>query len=199
MAATAAQQVAEVSGWEKVTAIATAVGGLGAMLGAIFAWLAARSSGQAARDARDALAASHKPQVHLMITQYGVDEPVVARAVVVGPLSPVGLAGVSPAADVRLEFNLASGGHGEDSITILEPNGSLWAQEPPYLNVVVQQPSEDWPPPEGDHVTATVLFSDVRGAATYRQSTSVDLHRAAEPGLVSFQNPTEPTETRIKP
>jgi hypothetical protein len=59
-----------VSTWEKVLVIATAVGGFGAMLGAIFAWLAARGSGQTARDARDALAASLKPQVHLVINSY---------------------------------------------------------------------------------------------------------------------------------
>jgi uncharacterized membrane protein YdjX (TVP38/TMEM64 family) len=51
-----------VSTWEKVAAVATALGGLGAMLGAIFAFLAARRSGQTAADARDALAASLKPE-----------------------------------------------------------------------------------------------------------------------------------------
>ncbi len=54
--------LATITTWEKVTAIATAVGGVGAMLGAGAAWLAARSSLQASRDARDALAASVKPQ-----------------------------------------------------------------------------------------------------------------------------------------
>jgi hypothetical protein len=191
--------MADVSNWEKVTATATAVGGVGAMLGAIFAWLAARSSRQTSRDANDALAASLKPQVQLFVTQYGQDEPVVARAVVVGPLSPAGLAGVFPAADVEIKFNLATGEHGSGSIAILEPNASRWAREPPYLNVVIGEPSDNWPPPEGDHVTATVSFSDIRKAATYRQSMSVDLRRPEAPGLVSFQNPTEPSETRIEP
>ena len=45
------------STWEKVAAIFTAVGGIGAMLGAGAAWRAALASGQAARDATDALAA----------------------------------------------------------------------------------------------------------------------------------------------
>jgi hypothetical protein len=191
--------MADVSTWEKVAATFTAVGGVGAMLGAAAAWRAARSSVQAARDARDALAASLKPQVDLMVTQYGAGEPVVARAVVVGPLSPVGLAGVLPAANVGIEFNLASGEQGSGSIAMLEPNGSRWAREPPYLNVVIAEPSDEWPPPEGDHVTATVTFSDVRGAASYQQSMSVDLHRSAQPGLVSFQNATELTETRTAP
>jgi hypothetical protein len=67
---------------------------------------------------------------------------------------------------------------------------------------VIGEKSDDWPPEEGEHVTATVTFSDLRGVATYRQTTSVDLRRSEQPGgewAVSFQNPTEPTETRITP
>jgi hypothetical protein len=153
--------------------------------------------GEASRDARDTLAASLKPQVQLIISQYAGGEPVVARAVVAGPLSPAGLAGVLPARDVKIQFNLASGGQGSASTPTLEPNQSSRAQEPPYLNVVIEQPSNQWPPPEGDHVTATVSFSDVRGAARYQQSRSADLRRSDDPGSVSFQNVTEPTETRL--
>jgi hypothetical protein len=128
----------QVSTWEKVAAIFTAVGGIGAMLGAGAAWRAASASGQAARDARDALATSLKPQVHLAFQQYaGPDSPVEVRAVVIAPLSPGGLAGVAPATDVRLEFNLASGGHGSASIAVLEPSGSIYGQQPPYLGLVV--------------------------------------------------------------
>ena len=79
---------AVVSTWEKVTAIATAVGGVGAMLGAIFAWVAARRSAHTSRDARDALAASLKPFERLVITQYAPNEPVVARASRSGVLHP---------------------------------------------------------------------------------------------------------------
>jgi hypothetical protein len=190
--------MADVSTWEKVAVTFTAVGGVGAMLGAIAAWRAARSSLQASRDARDALAASLKPQVQLRVGQYG-GQPVVARAVVLGPLSPAGLAGVMPAVDVRIQFNLASGHHGSASTPILEPSGSSWAQEPPYLSVVVGHPSDDWPPPEGDHLSVTVTYSDMRGAATYQASLSVDLQRHSEPGVVSFPNLTELTETRIRP
>jgi hypothetical protein len=195
---------ADVSTWEKITSIFTAVGGLGAMIGAGAAWRAALASGRASRDARDALAASLKPQVQLIVNQDGQGEPVVARAVVLGPLSPMGLAGV-PASDVLIQFNLASGRHGSsESTPILEPNLSRSAflgsaREPPYLNVVIGQPSDDWPSPEGDHATATVSFSDVRGAARYQRSTSTDLRRSAEPGLVSFLNYTEGIETRITP
>jgi hypothetical protein len=173
---------------EKVAATFTAVGGVGAMLGAGAAWLAASKSAQASRDARDALATSLRPQVDLLITQYGQGEPVVARAVVVGPLAPAGVAAILLATDVEIEFNLSSGKQGAGSIAILEPNGSMWAREPPYLNVVIGQPSDDWPPVEGDHVTATVTYSDARKVASYRRSRSADLKRSTEPGLVSFQN-----------
>ena len=76
--------MADVSIWERVAATSTAVGGVGAMLGAGAAWLAARKSVEASRDARDALAIGLRPQVELTVTQYGAGEPVVARAVVVG-------------------------------------------------------------------------------------------------------------------
>jgi hypothetical protein len=64
---------------------------------------------------------------------------------------------------------------------------------------VIAEPSDDWPPAEGDHATVTVSYSDVRRVARYQQSTSVDLRRPedATPGLVSFQNVTEAPETRI--
>lgn len=195
-----------VSTWEKVLVIATATGGIGAMLSAIFSWLAARRSGQTARDARDALAASLKPQVHLLIGQW--EQSIEARAIVTGPLSPLGTARMLPATDLHIEFNSSSGKHGFASMATLEPNPSIWAREPPYLNVVIGRPSDDWPPLEGgqpghDHVTATVTYSDVRGVATYRQSTSADLVRYVEQEggqwVVSFRNLTEPTETPITP
>jgi hypothetical protein len=195
----------EVSTWAKVAAIFTAVGGLGAMVGALAAWRAASASGQAARDARDALATSVKPQVHLAFQQYFRPErpddvrPVEVRAVVVGPLSPGGLAGVAPATDVRLEFNLASGGHGSATIAMLEPGSDIYGTQPPYLSLVVGHPDEDWPPEGGDRVTATVTYSDVRGAGTYRLSQSWLLHPSGDVGVVSFRDPTGPTETRIRP
>jgi hypothetical protein len=199
---------ADVSTWEKVTAIATAVGGLGAMLGAGAAWLAARSSLQASRDAREALATSLKPQVQLNFEQEiaaeGTHGRVVARVTVVGPLSPAGLVGVFPAADVRVEFTLASGKEGSNSIAVLEPTAGRLAPGERYLQVVIAEPTDDWPPPNGDHATATVTYSDIRGAGTYRLSRSVDLRRPADPesagaGVVSFPNLTEPTETRMNP
>jgi hypothetical protein len=86
---------------------------------------------------------------------------------------------------------------------ILEPssNGTLIANQP-YLNVVVGQVTDAWPPDEGDHVTATVTYSDRRGVGTYRKSISLDLGRSVQPGgerAVSHGNLSETTETQIKP
>jgi hypothetical protein len=62
--------------------------------------------------------------MHLAFQQCGgKDSPVEVRAVGIGPLSPGGLKGIPPATDVRLEFNLASGGHGSASEAALEPGG----------------------------------------------------------------------------
>ena len=71
--------------------------------------------------------------------------------------------------------------------------------QPPYLSLFVGDPDEDWPPEGGDRVTATVTYSDVRGAGTYRLSQSWLLHPSDHVGVVSFRDPTEPTETRIRP
>jgi hypothetical protein len=63
------------------------------------------------------------------------------RAVVVGPLSSAGLKAVLPATDVRIDFNLASGEQGSGFTPFLEPGPSIYAQQPPYLNVNVREPS----------------------------------------------------------
>jgi hypothetical protein len=115
----------EVSTWEKVAAIFTAVGGLGAMVGALAAWRAASASGQAAREAREALAASLKPNIVLDFQQG--DRSAVARAVVVGPLMQGGVSGALPATDLRLEFNAASGRNGSEFRSIMQPNEELTA------------------------------------------------------------------------
>jgi hypothetical protein len=180
-----------VTTWEKVAAIATAVGGVGAAAGAIAAWRAALASAAASRDATDALAASLKPQVQLTfdqaVTSGGTLGAVIARVFVVGPLSQAGLAGVMSAADVRVEFTLASGRHGSNSIALLEPGGSRLKPEGSLIATIAEL-SDTWPPRDGDHVTATVTYSDIRGAATYRLTRSVDLRRHTEPGVISFPN-----------
>jgi hypothetical protein len=156
-----------VSYWVKITSIATAIGGLGAMFSAIYSYRSAQSSERAAKDAKDALAESLRPDVHLRFTQardvVGTPGAVVVRAVVLGPLSTAGLSAVLPAVDVRIDFNLASGVQGSGFTPFLEPGVSAYAEQPPYLNVNVREPSNDWPSTErGDLLSATVTFSDGR-------------------------------------
>ena len=184
-----------------VAAIFTAIGGIGAATSAFFSWRSARASGATARDAREALAASLKPQVKLRIFQDPQpDGLAVARAVVLGPLSPMGLTGVMPAADVRIEVNLASGKPGSsESIPLLEPNPESWAREPPYLSAVIGELSDDWPPPEGDRATVTVSFSDVRGAGRHELSQSVGVRRHQNAGTIYFTSATDPTEPPAEP
>jgi hypothetical protein len=56
----------------------------------------------------------------------------------------------------------------------LEPTGSRWPPAEPHVIVQIGNPDEDWPPPDGEHVTATVTYSDVRKVGRYQQSMSVD-------------------------
>ena len=96
---------------------------------------------------------------------------------------------------VLLEVNLRSGKHDAVSSSALNPNDEL--------KLRIETSSDEWPPREGDYVTATVTYSDMRGACTYRLSRSADLRRPNEPdasaaGQVSFLI-TEPTETRVSP
>jgi hypothetical protein len=203
-AADAAAAVAsDVSGWEKFAVIFTAVGAAGAILGAIVALKGASESSKAAQDAKEALAASLKPQVQLILGQFiAQGDPIEARAVVRGPLSPAGLAGVMPAADVAIHFNLSSGRQGSAEMPILEPSASRFGREPPFLNVVIyEEPGADWPPPGGDHATVTVSYSDVRKVARYQQTQEVDFFPASDlpsdQGAVSFRNPKEGAEVRI--
>jgi hypothetical protein len=178
------------------TGFFTAVGGIGAMIGGLAAWRAASASGQAARDARDALAASLKPLVELNFEQDG--ERAVARAVVLGRLSPLGVSAVESAADVVVQIVTASGRQSSSLLlATLEPNSSSRPRELPFLEVGLGTLSEDWPPPAGDHVVATVSFSDMRRLARYTRVRQVDLHRASTPGSISFQNQTESVETKL--
>jgi hypothetical protein len=173
-----------------------------AAIGGIAAAKAARSSAAAARDARDAVALTIKPEVRLLLNQWAVDRPeasatgpLAARAVVLGP-GPWGTGGVWPARDVVLQFSLTSGRQGSRSLPVLEPARGLNATRPPYLEVVIGEPSEEWPPPEGDHVDVFVLFSDSRGLASYRVSMSADLVQV-QPGSVSIRATAEARTTRI--
>jgi hypothetical protein len=127
------------------------------------------------------------------------------RLVVVGPLSPAYPQGVASAANVRIDVNRGSGKQTQTGYAaILEPNPAgrhVHAPEP-RLDVVIDTPSKEWPPPDGEHVTATVTYSDVRDAGRWRKSISVDLHRPErdpESEAVSFRNFTETDETQVTP
>jgi hypothetical protein len=180
---------------EQVVAILAAVGGIvagvGAAVSAIYSYRSARASGQTARDARDALAASLKPNLVLNFVQDG--RAAAAQVLVVGPLMQGGLSAALPASEVRLDINLRSGKQDSAFSSALNPNDEL--------KLRIEESSDEWPPPEGDHVTARVTYSDMRGAGTYRLSREADLRRpvdadAEAEGLVSFQNVTEATEVR---
>jgi hypothetical protein len=61
-----------------------------------------------------------------------------------------------------------------------------------------------WPPPGGEYVTATVTYSDVRGAGTWRRSTSATLRRAKDqpespPFAISFLPGGEEDEVQLAP
>jgi hypothetical protein len=181
--------------WEKVAAIATAVGGVGAAAGAVAAWRAALASDTASRDATDALAASLKPQVQLTfdqaVTSGGTLGAVIARLFVAGPLSQAGLAEVHVCCRRPLGIHACERRHGSNSIALLEPGGSRMKPEGSLI-VTIGEPSDAWPPPDGDHVTATVTYSDVRGAAHISPhwigrpaSASVRCERSATPSLLS--------------
>jgi hypothetical protein len=77
-------------------------------------------------------------------------------------LEPLGLSSGFAAANLKLRFDLASGEHNQTEAPTLESNASFSGEEPPYLNLAIGKLSAGWPPPEGDRVTATVTYTDMR-------------------------------------
>jgi hypothetical protein len=115
---------------------------------------------------------------------------------------------VASAVDVRIDVNRASGKSTQPGFApLLEPSppGRYANQPEPRLDVFIDASSNEWPPPGGEYVTATVTYSDVRGAGTWKRSTSADLHRAqgvepdAPPFPISFQRYTEGDDTQVAP
>ncbi len=151
------------------------VGGIGAALAAWAAWQAAVNSSRAATEARDAMAMAVRPSVEVWVDQWdGPASAASARVWVQGAVSDW------PATDVLMQFRLASGGTGSTSTKVLEPLYTRLPRELPYLSIDIGQPTEQWPPQEGDHVDIVVLFSDIRHGASYRLTTSSDLQRYAD-------------------
>jgi hypothetical protein len=69
---------------------------------------------------------------------------------------------------------------------------------PPYLEVLIAEPSDDWPPPEGDRVEITVLFSNMDKTASFKLSMAANLRRVStDPDSVSIQITELPATTRI--
>lgn len=130
------------SSWEKAVAVGGIVAGVGAAISAFFSWLSGRRSEATGRDARDALAASLKPNLVLDIDQVYEPHGVGARVLVVGPMMQGGLSTALPASDLLLEFNLRSGKHRSVSSSLLSPNDEL--------KLRIEDSSGAWPPPEGD-------------------------------------------------
>ncbi len=164
------------------------VGGLGAASAAAAAWRAAVSSSHAAIEAREAMALAVRPSVEVWTAQWGGPEsPASARVWVQGAVSDW------PATDVLLQFGLASGKRGSTSTKLLEPLYAGSPQNPPFLHIDIEQPSDTWPPPGGDHLEIMVLFSDMRHAASYRITASADIRRYAEGGTALAVVITEPS------
>ena len=169
------------------------VGGLGAASAAVAAWRAALSSARAAIEAREAMALAVRPSVEVWAAQWGGPEsPASARVWVQGAVCDW------PATDVVLQFALASGKRGSTSIKLLEPlyEGS---SDRPFMNIDIEQPSDTWPPPGGDRLEITVLFSDTRHAASYRITASADIRRYAEGGTALSVVITEPSKIERLP
>jgi len=171
------------------------VGGVGATVAAVAAWQAAVNSFRAATEAREAMALSVRPSVEVWVDQWeGPGSVAAARVWVQGAVSDW------PAADVVLQFRLASGKTGSTSTNLLEPIYEPLPREPPYLHIDIEQPSDKWPPPKGDRVDIVVMFSDVRHGAAYRLTASSDIQRYAE-GMtaVGVQMTGPPTSERLSP
>jgi hypothetical protein len=182
--------------------IGSAVGGIGFALGAgaRAAWKAAGASLEASKQSRYALAFALRPDMQLEINQWGPHSTI--PGVMAPPSARAWVLGDWPAVNVLVEVRLVSGRAASRSVQLLEnvqwgpgTHGARYGSDLPRLEVPIAEADDDWPPPGGDHVTASVTFSDVRRVSEYRLAMEADLHRPAGGGrgLVSFQNVTEPS------
>jgi hypothetical protein len=173
-------------------AIGSFVGGIGAAIGGVAAMKAAQASSQAAHDARDAIALAVQPHLQLVVGDW--DGRLVARAWVSASI-PRQL--VRPAADVVLQFVLGSGKAGSASTPLLEANPNPpYPLTRPYVEVEIAILAASFPPPQGDHVEVTCLFSDERKIANYRLYYAADLRRAGS-GAVAVEPTIGPLTERV--
>ena len=134
------------------------------------------------------MALAVRPSVEVWAAQWGSPEsPACARVWVQGAVCDW------PATDVLLQFALASGKRGSTSTKLLEPMYAGASQNSHFLNIEIEKPGDIWPPPGGDRVELTVLFSDMRHAASYRLTASADIRRYAEGGTALSIVVTEPS------
>jgi hypothetical protein len=182
-----------------VIVIGSAVAGIGAAIGAEAAWKAATARSEAAgaaSDASNAMALATQPHVEVAVRQWGESRALSARALVTSARAD---AGTWPAADVLIQFRLASGKEGSRSVPLLVRGGDpRFPLHPAYLEVLIAEPSDDWPPPEGDRVEITVLFSNMDKTASFKLSMAANLRRVStDPDSVSIQITELPATTRI--
>jgi hypothetical protein len=182
-----------------VIVIGSAVGGIGAAIGAGAVWKAATArseAGRAAGEARNAMAIATQPHLDVAVQQWGESRALSARAFVTFARADPE---TWPAADVLIQFRLASGKEGSRSVALLGPGGHpRFGLHRPYLEVLIAEPSDDWPPPEGDRVEISVLFSDIHRVAYYKLSVAAILRRVStNPDALSIQVTEPPTTTRI--
>jgi hypothetical protein len=154
----------DVTTWDKLTSIFTGIGGIGAAIGGIAAWRAASASGAAAKEAREAIALTVRP--HLFVNVYQESHRTVSASGEVSewsnpePFGPVmaytapdtGTALLPPpgtwrAADVLLQFTLASGRQGSKSMPLLEPMGAGPPDDRPLFDPS-RLTTEPKPPPD---------------------------------------------------
>ena len=182
-----------------VIVIGSAGAGIGAVIGAGAAWKAATARSEAvgaASDARNAMALATQPQVEVAVRQWGESRALSARALVTSTRAD---ARTWPAADVLIQFRLASGKEGSRSVPLLVRGGDpTFPLHPPHLEVLIAEPGDEWPPPEGDRVEITVLFSDMHKIASFKLSMAANLRRVStDPDSVSIQITQPPATTRI--
>jgi hypothetical protein len=156
--------------------------------------------------ARDAQALATEPLVEVWIGQWQSmlggprRGPVAARAWISERRS-------SPAVDVGLQFTLASGRTGSQSVERLEPNEAAFPLGPPFLELEIGRADETWPAPGvGEQVDIQAWFSDVRRVAQYKLSMAAHIRQWSDildglspSGWVSVEITKQPTTARISP
>lgn len=181
------------SHWEVITAVGTAIGGLGAAVGAVAAWKAAAASRATSHDALEALAIGIEPSVHMALNQ----EPRDANVPMPSPTRltlNVRNSGRWPASEVDIAITLADGEVMRSDHELLD----TMAQDGD-INLPIRDVTSTWPPHDQAEPLSTVIrYSDIRGIARYEQSMTVNVigGRLINDG-VQFQK-AQPSSRRLR-